>query len=195
MRRTFLTRWMAALGLWVFRTRVVLSDDATNAIVNGRAIVCANHVSLLDGVLIAFASPAPLVFGVNAAYARYGRFSRWGLALMSRLGFGAVVPLDLAMPFGIRKLRVALDRGYSVMVFPEGAISPNGRPQPEHGGLRWLVSRTGAHIVRLEIRGAETSRLFSKSGRQWWPRIDISSDAAPASRRALNDAVDEKQQA
>lgn len=166
MRRPFPIRWLAAIALRMLRTHVALSSAATATIVNGRALVCANHVSLLDGVLIAFASPAPLVFAVDPRYSRHNRLTRWGLALLSRLGFGDVVPLDMATPFGLRTLRAALERGRSVMVFPEGAISPDGLPQPEQGGLRWLVSRTGAHIVRLEIRGAETSRLFGKNGRQ-----------------------------
>ncbi|MCA8355700.1 1-acyl-sn-glycerol-3-phosphate acyltransferase [Burkholderia cepacia] len=189
MRRPLLVRGLATIALWVFRTRVAMSVDANAAIVNGRAIVCANHVSLLDGVLIAFASPAPLVFAVDPAYARNGRVARWGLKILSQLGFGDVVPLDPNTPYGLRTLRRALERGRGVMVFPEGCISPDGRPQAEQPGVTWLAARTGATIVRLSICGAETSRLFSKSGRQWWPQIRIESESMPRSRHGSSSEV------
>lgn len=189
MRRPWPARCLAAIALRVFRTHVTLSADATATIVDGRAIVCANHVSLLDGVLIAFASPAPLVFAVDPAYARRGRVARRGLQILSRLGFGDVVPLDMNTPYGLRALRRALDLGRSVMVFPEGCISPDGRPQVEQAGMTWLAARTGAAVVRLSIRGAETSRLFGKSGRQWWPQIRIESESTPRSRHGRSSAV------
>lgn len=136
-------------------------------------IVCANHVSYLDGLLIALTSPIPLVFAVDTDYSRRSSIARQGLALLTWMGFGTVVPIDAHSPFGLRSLRAALDRGDAVMIFPEGSISSNGHPQPVQQGTAWLTSKTGAAVVNIRILGAERSRVFAKSGCAWWPRITI----------------------
>ena len=172
--RTHLRPAISKIALGVLRVRASYSPGSIEMLRRGRVIVCANHVSLLDGVIVALASPAPLTFGVDTDFSRRSRLASSGMGLLAWLGFGSVVPIDAASPFGLRSLRKALDRGKSVMVFPEGGISPNGEPQPERPGVAWLANRTGSPVLRVQIRGAERSRLFAKSGRDLWPRIEIS---------------------
>ncbi len=136
-------------------------------------IVCANHISLLDGIVLALASPVPLTFAVDTAYARHSPVARLGLALLSRIGLGNVVSMDVGSPFGLRALRRALDAGHSVMVFPEGRISPDGQPQQLLPGAIWLHRASAAPVVWFSIAGAEHSRLFAKAGRRWWPAISL----------------------
>ncbi len=136
-------------------------------------IVCANHVSLLDGIVIALVSPVPLTFAVDPAYARHSTVARLGLALLAKAGLGSVVPMDVRSPFGLRELRRALDAGASVMVFPEGEISPDGQPQRLLPGAIWLHRASAAPVVWFSIAGAEHSRLFAKAGHRWWPRITV----------------------
>ncbi|WP_341319603.1 hypothetical protein WN982_26270 [Paraburkholderia sp. IMGN_8] len=62
------------------------------------------------------------------------------------------------------------------MVFPQGGISPNGSLQPHKPGLEWLWRNTGATLVEIKIAGAEKSKLFAKSGSQWWPKITLTVD-------------------
>jgi acyl-[acyl-carrier-protein]-phospholipid O-acyltransferase/long-chain-fatty-acid--[acyl-carrier-protein] ligase len=59
------------------------------------------------------------------------------------------------------------------MVFPEGAISPSGRRQLDRPGLDWLIAKTGATPVAVEIHGAENSRLSAKAGSHFWPKITV----------------------
>lgn len=161
------------LGLTVLRVDAHISFEALGRLRAGGTIVSANHVSFIDGVAIALASPVPLIFGVDVAYSRQSRFSRIGMELLVRMGFGEVVPLDADHPFGMRELKRRLSVGQSVMIFPEGRISPDGLPLPKRPGIAWLKEGTGAMIVDVRIRGAEQSRLFAKAGRRLWPRIAI----------------------
>jgi acyl-[acyl-carrier-protein]-phospholipid O-acyltransferase/long-chain-fatty-acid--[acyl-carrier-protein] ligase len=127
----------------------------------------------LDGIIVALASPVPLTFGVDTGFSRRSRLARRGMAMLAWLGFGEVVPIDANSPFGIRALAKALERGDSVMLFPEGRISETGLPQHEQPGVRWLAKRSGVRIHRIRIIGAERSRLFAKAGQHLWPSIHV----------------------
>jgi len=161
------------MALRLLRVRATYSTATVEVLRQERVIVCSNHVSLLDGVIVALASPVPLTFGVDTDFSRRSKIASRGLTLLSWLGFGAVVPIDGNSPFGIRSLSKALDRGDSVMLFPEGKISETGHPCAEQPGVAWLVRRSGVKVVRIRIRGAERSRLFAKSGDKFWPAVEI----------------------
>ncbi len=157
--------------LWLLRVEVRYRPESVEACKAGGRIIACNHVSLLDGVIVALASPVPMCFAVETAYARHHPVTRLGLAALAWLGYGRVAPVDAGSPFGIRTLARALAAGENVMIFPEGAISPDGRPQANQSGIEWLSTCTGASVIWLSISGAESSRLFAKAGRRLWPRI------------------------
>lgn len=164
---------LRVLVLRILRVRATYNLGSIELLKRGRVIVCSNHVSFLDGVVVALISPSPLVFGVDSEFSRQSKFSRRGLAVLSFLGFGRVVPIDSSAPFGLRALYKALANGESVMIFPEGCISETGEPLPDQPGVEWLVQRAHARIVRIQISGAEKSRFFAKSGRSFWPVIKV----------------------
>lgn len=164
---------LRACALRLLRVQATYSTETVNALHRGCAIVCANHVSLLDGVIVALASPVPLTFGVDTNFSRDSKAASRGMAFLAWLGFGAVVPIDGNSPFGIRGLAQALERGERVMLFPEGKISESGHLNPDQPGLAWLARRSGVEVIRIRIRGAERSRIFAKSGDKLWPRIEI----------------------
>lgn len=138
------------------------------------AILTANHVSFLDGILISLVSPVRMVYAVDTEFSIHSPAASKGLEFLRRIGLAeAIVPMDQGSPFGMRSLLKALDKGYSVMIFPEGRISDDGRPNQDLPGVDWLAKRSGKEIIRLEIRGAEKSRFFGKSGREVWPRIEV----------------------
>lgn len=173
MLRPTLRLFLRSVALRLLRVRATYSAATIEVLQHERVIVCSNHVSLLDGIIVALASPVPLTFGVDTDFSRRSKVASRGMAVLSWLGFGAVVPIDGNSPFGIRSLSRALDRGDSVMLFPEGKISETGHPCAEQPGVAWLVRRSGVKVVRIRIRGAERSRLFAKSGDKFWPAIEI----------------------
>ncbi|WP_207002562.1 1-acyl-sn-glycerol-3-phosphate acyltransferase [Trinickia mobilis] len=164
---------MRRCALRLFRVDVQYTALTVDALAAEACVVTCNHVSLLDGVIVALASPVPLAFAVDTDFARRSRGAVMGLKALAWLGFGVVVPLDSTAPFGMRELMRRLRHGESVMVFPEGRISVNGERGTDAPGLQWLIDRTGSKVVPLEIRGAERSILFAKRGCHWWPRISL----------------------
>ena len=170
--RRLLRAALTRASLRLLRVSVDCPPEVAAALARGHTLVTANHVSFLDGPLVALTSPSPLHFAVHTDFSRRSPIAIQGMAALARLGCGWVVPLDAEAPFGIRKLARELKAGANVMVFPEGAISP-GRPLPEKAGLAWVVERVRPQRVHIKITGAERSRLFAKRGRAWLPRITL----------------------
>ena len=162
--RSLLSRIFLAL----FRVRVIPGAQTRSLMKAGPVILACNHVSLLDGLLIAFSSPIPLVFTSETIYSKVRLDTRLLFRAFSLIGYGWVLPLDSTSPLGIRAALRQLAMGRSILIFPEGKITESGVP-----GLAWLASRSGAPIVRLRIQGAQQSRIFAKNGKSWWPAITI----------------------
>jgi len=169
--RLLLARALRVIVLRLFRVSVHIDPATWDQIRSGNVIVCANHVSHLDGLIVAMASPVLMTYAIDTSYSRDAWYGRVGLALGERLGLCRVVPLGANAPFGLRRLLQALRQQHAVMIFPTGTIVPGATVRP---GVTWLQARTGATVVQLQIRGAEKSRLFAKCGARWWPPIAIS---------------------
>ena len=172
--RKMIKPWISKMLLSLFRVTTNYSTESLEQLQSRQVIVCANHVSLLDGVIVALASPVPLAFGVDTAFSRQSKVASAGLKVLAWLGFGSVVPIDSNSPFGIRSLSTALKRGQSIMLFPEGRISETGAAGPDQPGVRWLAAKhPQVALVRVQIHGAEQSQLFAKAGTKLWPAIRI----------------------
>lgn len=116
----------------------------------GPAILCANHLSLIDPIIVPVLVPRPVVYLAKREYFAWAP-SRW---LFSRLG---VVPVDRS---GGSAARASLDRGTQVLrdggvlsLFPEGTRSPDGRLYRGKTGPVRLAVRTGAPIVPIGLTG------------------------------------------
>jgi 1-acyl-sn-glycerol-3-phosphate acyltransferase len=173
MIKSLIRHAIRSIALQALRVSVSYSPSNVSLLERGGAIVCANHVSLLDGIIIAMASPTPLIFAVDTDFSRRSWIARRGMSALTSLGFGAIVPIDATAPHGIRTLAKALARNQNVMVFPEGRISDIAGALPYQPGLSWLLGRTRADVVWVHIVGAERSRFFAKAGRTLWPHIEI----------------------
>lgn len=134
-------------------------------------IVTCNHVSLLDGIAVALASPRPLAFAVNRHHAVANPWTSALLRWMERRDLGTVVPVDAASPLGARHLLRSLRAGLSVCIFPEGGLARPGQPRPAQPGADWLHRASSCPLVDARIEGAENSRLFALEGRAWRPSI------------------------
>ena len=161
------------LLLKLLRCQVQYTRSTPRQLSCGPTIVAANHISMLDGILVALASPEPLVFGVEHQYAVDHPQTSKLLQRLSALGLGKVVPVCSSQPMGLRTLLKSLKEGHSVMIFPEGKISIDGTPNEKQPGLEWLARKSGAKVTSIRLKGAEQSRFFGKSGRKIWPKISL----------------------
>ena len=169
--------------VWLLAAPCVRVDG--RAALRGPLLVVANHVNTFDVPLILYALPGPVRRHMSAAMSaevladmRHGRGQANALlGLLARPAAWLVVALFNAFPLprlsGFRRSFAhageAMDRGYSVLVFPEGRRSHTGELQPFRPGIGLLVRQSGVPVLPVLVQGTgtagrKTNRWF-RSGR------------------------------
>lgn len=136
-------------------------------------LIVANHVSAFDAALLLFALPGKMRRSVAIAMSgemledfrhfrnpdagpKYGRFNLFGPASYLLLtAFFNVFPLPRLRDFqsSFAHTGEALDRGFNVLVFPEGARSPEAKMAKFRPGIGLLAKQSGVPVLPMALRG------------------------------------------
>jgi len=139
--------WILAVTLaWIFFG--YRSRGGRNTPRRGPVLICSNHQSFLDPVLVGMACYRPMHF-----FARRTLF---------RGAFGLLIRLYQAFPVGrgsadteaMRKALELLGMGRMVLMFPEGTRTRDGRMGPIQRGIGMLAERSGAPVLPVFVHGA-----------------------------------------
>jgi long-chain acyl-CoA synthetase len=209
LRIAFLELIMRPL-VWLLAAPRVRRSDAQ--LPDAPALIIANHVTAYDGALVLYALPFKLRRRVAAAMAGdmlldYRHARNQSNALLNLLAPAAywlitalfnVFPLPRARGFrrSFAHAGEAMDRGYSVLIFPEGTRSQDGNLHAFRPGIGLLAQESRVPILPIALAGlgelkASHSRWF-RSGRleirigQAIPAATESSDPA-----ALTDTLEQ----
>jgi len=120
-------------------------------------IFMPNHVSYLDAIAVAMALPWRMGMRVAFAGARDVLFEEfWYIAWLGELLFNAF-PIQRGssdnIRLGLDYMGQTLDEGYSLVVFPEGAMSKDGSLQPLKPGTGLLAVEMDVPIVPILLQG------------------------------------------
>ena len=163
MIRTLL-RWLLR-----FLLRVRITGDL-GAMGSEPRLVVANHSSLLDGVLLGLFLPGAPTVVVPPEVLRHR------LVRLFRRAVNFVV-LDPARPLALKHLIRQVQRGETVVVFPQARVSTTGGIMKVYDSAALIAARCDAQIVPVHVGGTLYSRLASVRGeypRRWFPRVELS---------------------
>ena len=152
----------------------------------GPVLIVGNHVTAYDGPLIQYALAGPLGRRIAVAMAGdmlddylHWRNPDWppghkGIYWLGPPAYWLVTALFNVFPLPRQRdfqlsfahAGRAMDRGYSVMVFPEGTRSAAGELAPFRPGIGVLAKQCGVPVVPTAIRGLGEM----KAGRRGWFR-------------------------
>ncbi len=118
----------------------------------GALLIAANHLSNAD----------PPAIGCMAGLVRDSRFvAKKELFAVPGLGWFFrrcnYIPVDRKRTIGdmgaLKEVVDALERGESIVMFPEGTRSKTGKPQKPKSGIGFLVCKTGAPVLPVKVEG------------------------------------------
>ena len=127
----------------------------SNFPMTGGGLICANHQSHLDPVLIGICCPRRMNFLAKKSLFKFGPFGKF-------IDFLDAIPLERE-GIGIAGIKETIRRsrrGELVMMFPEGARTFDGEMVPLLPGTASIARRTQVPLVPVGIDGAF----------QAWPR-------------------------
>lgn len=151
----------------IYRVEVVGRENMPRA--GEPAVVVVNHVSWLDGLLLALFLPGKPMFAVHSRVA-----ARWWMAPAMKL-FRAF-PVDPTNPMSAKAMVKAVKAGNTLVIFPEGRITVTGALMKIFDGPGMVADKAQAPIVPVRIDGAQYSRFSRLKGKvrlQSFPRIRI----------------------
>jgi long-chain acyl-CoA synthetase len=158
--------------------------------VKGPLLVIANHVGDVDAGFILTALPAPFRHRLATAtggealealrkpsldrglFARIYDRLRWvlGVALLNLFP----LPREAGFRRSFAYAGEAVDRGYNVLVFPEGRHTEDGKMNPFRAGIGLLASNLGIPVLPMRIDGLfEVKHAGKKFARPWTITVRI----------------------
>ncbi|MDF1585892.1 AMP-binding protein [Marinimicrococcus flavescens] len=142
--------WILRPLLWAHRVEITGKEHLAS--LHERSLVVANHVSFLDGPLVA------AIVGPRSVFALYTTFAEhWLIKHLVRADI--LFPLDPFKPLATRHLIAKVGEGRPCVLFPEGRITVTGSLMKVYPGPAYVADKTGSEIVAVHIEGLERSPL------------------------------------
>ena len=154
---------------WYFKTfhktRIEGLENLSSA--GDRSILVINHLSFLDGCLVAAFLPGDLVFAIDTEQSRRFWFLKYILD---------VFPIDPNNPMAIKAMVRAVKEGRRLAIFPEGRITLTGGLMKIYDGPGMIADRADAAIIPVRIDGLQfhkTSRMAGRLPLRWFPALTL----------------------
>jgi acyl-[acyl-carrier-protein]-phospholipid O-acyltransferase / long-chain-fatty-acid--[acyl-carrier-protein] ligase len=158
---------LASIFRLVYRVEIKGLENYRKA--GERAVVVANHLSFIDGPLLAAFLPGRPAFAIDTA-----RAAAWWVKPF--LGLFDAVPIDPTRPFATKTLIRAVEEGRRCVIFPEGRITVTGALMKVYEGPGMIADKAKATILPVRLDGPQFtpfSRLRGKVRLRWFAKVTI----------------------
>ncbi|RQR63339.1 MFS transporter [Burkholderia sp. Bp9126] len=162
----FLLRFVAWVLVHTFyRIRLVHAERIPE---EGPAVLVCNHVSYVDALVLAAASPRPIRFVMDHRIFRT-RFASWVFRHAKAIPIAPRHEDPELLVRAYDACEAALKDGELVCIFPEGKLTKTGDINTFHHGVTEILQRTSAPVIPMALRGLWGS-VFSRHSDARWPR-------------------------
>ena len=147
----------------VYRPRLLGLSNLSEAKAGGQGVlVLANHTSFIDVPFLVAFLPGRLTFAIDTKWAE-----AWWLKPFLRTI--KALPVNPAEPLAARGLIECLERGDTVVIFPEGRITDTGRLMKIYEGPGLIAIKSKARIVPVILDGLQYRRFSRFRPNLLWP--------------------------
>ncbi|KVN89596.1 MFS transporter [Burkholderia ubonensis] len=162
----FLLRFVAWVLVHTFyRIRLVHAERIPE---EGAAVLVCNHVSYVDALVLAAASPRPIRFVMDHRIFRTP-FASWVFRHAKAIPIAPRHEDPEMLARAYDACVAALQEGELVCIFPEGKLTKTGDINTFHHGVTEILRRTSAPVIPMALRGLWGS-VFSRHADARWPR-------------------------
>lgn len=134
-----------------------------------RILIIANHLSFLDGLLIALFLPGELLFAVNTDITK-----RWYFKPFLKLA--KFFPIDPTNPMAAKTIINEIKKDQKCVIFPEGRITTTGSLMKVYEGPGMIADKAEAQILPIRIDGAQYTPFSYLKGKvriRWFHKITL----------------------
>jgi acyl-[acyl-carrier-protein]-phospholipid O-acyltransferase/long-chain-fatty-acid--[acyl-carrier-protein] ligase len=156
-------------GLLKITHRVTLSGREHAPADGAPAVYICNHVSFLDGALLAAFLPGRPTFAVDTGMAQRW----WARPFLELVDIFTVDPTN---PLSTKAMIKVVKDGRPLVIFPEGRLTVTGALMKIYEGPGMIADKAGAQIVPVRIDGAQFSKFSRLKGvlkLRWFPKVSI----------------------
>lgn len=156
-RAVYPAAWLAVgMALKVLSPRFAVTGRG-HVPCDGAVIFAPNHLSNVDPLLVAYAALRPLAF-----MAKKPLFDIPVLGSMMRFANAFPVEQNSADRAALRQAESQLKNGHSVVIFPEGECSSDGKLQPILPGVALLALKCDVPVVPVGIVNSNQLMPYAK---------------------------------
>ncbi|KFN47204.1 hypothetical protein N790_08070 [Arenimonas malthae CC-JY-1] len=167
----FFLRFLAWIYVSLFyRVRIEGVED--NVPDEGPAVLVCNHVSYMDPLVISAAVPRPIRFVMYYKIFRIPGMN-WVFRAHRAIPIAGAKEDPAVMEAAFQEVKAALEAGELVCIFPEGALTKDGRIAPFKGGIERILASNPVPVVPMALTGlwdSMWSKRDSRLGRLRVPR-------------------------
>ncbi|VWC18673.1 glycerol acyltransferase [Burkholderia pseudomultivorans] len=162
----FLLRFVAWVLVHTFyRIRLVHAERIPE---EGAAVLVCNHVSYVDALVLAAASPRPIRFVMDHRIFKT-RFASWVFRHAKAIPIAPRHEDPAMLARAYDACEAALKDGELVCIFPEGKLTKTGDINTFHHGITEILRRTPVPVIPMALRGLWGS-VFSRHAQAKLPR-------------------------